>query len=558
MRILPCLLLATTTLACTTTAASPDAGARADASTSPDATTPDTGASTDAAGREDPDYAAAFPQDEVPRLDLVISASEWARMQADMTDMLGAAGSGSGTPIGPGVPGGPGGTTPPAEVFAACVDLSVGAACSATVLGTSVTGTCVTYSDGRLVCLPAGGPGGMGGPPTGVDGGMGPGVDGGMGPGGGGGMGPGGGGGIGDNVDLIPRTPVYAECTVSYAGRTWSHVGVRYKGNSSLAQPWMQGVSKLPLRLKFDEFEDTYPETNDQRFFGFKSLSLSNGANDDAQIRGKLASDLFAAAGLPTSATAYYRLYIDHGSGPTYFGLYTAAELPSDGAFLRTHFGTDDGNLYKPDGTGARWQTYDQTSLEKENNEAAADFSDTVALYDALHADRTDAAAWRAGLEARLDVASFLKWLALNTLIQDWDQYGAMPHNYYLYADPAHGGRFSWINWDHSLALQANGSAPALALDTVDERWPLIRLLLDDPVYAAAYREEVAALADGVFEPTRMEATIRAAHALVAPYVAEEQDGYRLSTTAAFTTSLDAMIAHVRSRAAAARTYLGR
>ena len=553
MRILPCLLLATTTLACTTTDGSPDAGALVDASAPPDATLQDAGASTDAAGREEPDYAAAFPQDEVPRLDLVISASEWARMQADMTDMLGAAGSGGAG--GPGVPGNPGGQTPPAELFAACVGLSAGSSCSAMLSGASLSGTCTPFTDGRPFCLPAGGPGGPGGPgggpPTGVDGGMsGPGVD--------GGLGPGGGGGLGDNVDLIPRTPVYAECTVSYAGRTWSHVGVRYKGNSSLAQPWMQGVSKLPLRLKFDEFEDTYPETNDQRFFGFKSLSLSNGANDDAQIRGKLASDLFAAAGLPTSATAYYRLYIDHGSGPTYFGLYTAAELPSDGAFLRTHFGTDDGNLYKPDGTGARWQTYDQISLEKENNEAAADFSDTVALYDALHADRTDAATWRAGLEARLDVAGFLKWLALNTLIQDWDQYGAMPHNYYLYADPTHGGRFSWINWDHSLALQANGIAPPLALDTVDERWPLIRLLLDDPVYAAAYREEVAALADGVFEPTRMEATIRAAHALVAPYVAEEQDGYRLSTATAFTASLDAMIAHVRSRAATASTYLGR
>lgn len=550
MRILPCLLLAASTAACTTTDSSPDAGTPTiDASATPDATLAEAGATTDARGREETDYAAAFPQGEVPRLDLVIAASEWARMQADMTDMLGAAGSGSGTPIGP---GGPGGMTPPAEVFAACADLSVGASCSATVFGTSVTGTCVTYSDGRLVCLPAGGPGGMGGPPIGVDGGMGgppTGVDGGMGPGG---------GGIGDNVDLIPRTPVYAECTVTYAGRTWSHVGVRYKGNSSLAQPWMQGLAKLPLRLKFDEYEDTYPETKDQRFFGFKSLSLSNGANDDAHIRGKLASDLFAAAGLPTSATAYYRLYIDHGSGPTYFGLYTAAELPSDGAFLRTHFGSDDGNLYKPDGTGARWQTYDQTSLEKENNEAAADFSDTVALFDALHADRTDAAAWRAALEARLDVAGFLKWLALNTLIQDWDQYGAMPHNYYLYADPAHAGRFSWINWDHSLALQANGAAPALSLEAVDERWPLIRLLLDDSVYAAAYRAEVAALADGVFEPARMEATIRAAHALVAPYVADEQDGHRLSTAAAFTASLDAMIAHVRSRAATADTYLGR
>ena len=34
----------------------------------------------------------------------------------------------------------------------------------------------------------------------------------------------------------------------------------------------------------------------------------------------------------------------------------------------------------------------------------------------------------------------FLDWLALNTLIQDWDTYGYYAHNYYLYAAPGEKG----------------------------------------------------------------------------------------------------------------------
>ena len=263
----------------------------------------------------------------------------------------------------------------------------------------------------------------------------------------------------GGSVDLLPRTPIYADCDVATADRTWQHVGIRFKGNSSLAMPWMQGVWKLPFRLKFDKYEDTYPETKNQRFYGFQSLGLSNGSMDPSLLRDKLGTEVFVNAGIPAPATAFYRVFVDHGDGPTYFGLYTGIELPSDESFLDTHFGGHEGNLYKPDGTGAQWATYDEATLEKENNEAAADFSDALGLYDALHADRTDAAAWRKGLEARLDVDGFLHWLALNTVIQDWDTYGKMPHNYYLYADPAHDGRFSWIPWDHTFAFSAQSMA---------------------------------------------------------------------------------------------------
>ena len=37
---------------------------------------------------------------------------------------------------------------------------------------------------------------------------------------------------------------------------------------------------KLPFKLDFDEFEDTYPEIDDQRFYGFKQLSFSSNCSD--------------------------------------------------------------------------------------------------------------------------------------------------------------------------------------------------------------------------------------------------------------------------------------
>ena len=58
-----------------------------------------------------------------------------------------------------------------------------------------------------------------------------------------------------------------------------------------------------------------------QRFFGFRSLSLSNGWSDPALVRDKLGTDIFREAGLDVPATAFYRVFVDHGTGPIYFGL---------------------------------------------------------------------------------------------------------------------------------------------------------------------------------------------------------------------------------------------
>ncbi|MCY1008098.1 CotH kinase family protein [Nannocystis pusilla] len=455
----------------------------------------------------------AFPQDRVARLDITITPEDWQAMLADMTDMAGEFGTGMGM-----------GMNPPMPDTSACEGLAAGDACEGEFMGQAIVGICTDFM-GALVCLPEDLPGpGMGG----------------------------GGGG----TDLLPRTPIYVECEVRSGDDVWEHVGIRFKGNSSLSMPWSQGIYKLPLRLNFDKFEDLHPEIENQRFYGFESLSLSNGSLDASLLRDKLGTDIFAEAGVPAPASAFYRIFIDHGEGPTYFGLYTGIELPEDESFLDRRFGGHDGNLYKPDGEAARWDVWDSETLGKENNEDAADYGDAQGLFDALHADRSDAVAWRAGLEARLDVDGFLHWLALNAVVEDWDVYGRMPHNYYVYADPADAGRFSWIPWDHTFAFSSGqgigGQSLSLAMDEVGDEWPLIRYLLDDAVYRDRYRQFVEQAAASEYEPASMGPRFEAAHAMIAPYVVGpegEQPGYTfVASEAAFAATLDELLGHVEQR----------
>jgi len=258
---------------------------------------------------------------------------------------------------------------------------------------------------------------------------------------------------------MTPENPMWVPATVEFQGHTWTHVGVRYKGNSSLTSGWRSGTLKLPLKLDFDEFEDDYPEIDDQRFYGFKQLSLANGFSDASFMRDAATADILEQAGLPAAETAFYEVILDYGEGPVALGLYTVIEVIDDTVVGRT-FGSDDGNIYEAEGSAASLaaSTRDQieASFQKESNEDDADWSDIEALFDALHsAQRTRApAAWRAGLESVFDVDAFLEWLAISAVIQHWDAYGAMSYNYYLYHDPE-SGQLSWISWDHNQAMSA-------------------------------------------------------------------------------------------------------
>ncbi|WP_445776102.1 CotH kinase family protein [Shewanella sp.] len=356
--------------------------------------------------------------------------------------------------------------------------------------------------------------------------------------------------------------PIFVPAEVFYNGTQWYRVGIRFKGNSSLQTSWQQGILKLALKLDFDEFEDDYPQIKNQRFYGFKKFSLKNNFDDESMLREKVAADVFKDAGLAVSHTGFYTLYIDHGDGPEYFGLYTLVEEVDD-TLIDTQFSSDEGNLYKPEDDGAMFVegSFNQDDFEKKTNEDDEDWSDIEALFSALHDDTytSDPATWRTNLEAVFDVDVFLKYLAVNGIIQNWDTYGRMPHNYYLYNNPE-TSKLTWIPWDNNEAFQDGKQGGALALNFSDlnsSSWPLISKLYADDVYRERYNEYLLEVISDAFETNKMQAKYNTYSALIEPYATTEMSGYTfLESTSDFYNAVDTLLEHAEDRATAVDNYL--
>lgn len=364
------------------------------------------------------------------------------------------------------------------------------------------------------------------------------------------------------SLSSTDEDPLMVPAEVFYNGKEWYRVGVRFKGNSSLQSTWSSGNLKLSFKLDFDEYEDDYPQIENQRFYGFKKLSLKNNYNDKSMLREKVATDIFRASGVASSHAAFYTVYVDHGDGPTYFGLYTLVEEVDD-TVIDTQFSNNDGNLYKPDGTGASFAygTFSESVFDKKTNESDADYSDIQNLFTALHASNrtTDATTWRTNLETVFDTDTFLKYLAVNTVIQNWDTYGRMTHNYYLYNNPD-SGKLSWIPWDNNEALQQGNMGGSLALnfsDLTTTSWPLIGYLYNDATYKAKYDVYVQEVIDNTFNATTMKAKYSSYAALIQPFATTELKGYTfLNSTADFQTAINELSSHVTQRTTAVNSYL--
>ncbi len=357
--------------------------------------------------------------------------------------------------------------------------------------------------------------------------------------------------------------PNYIALPVKVNGKTWKNVGFRLKGNSSLSSSWRAGIYKLPFRLNFDEFEDTYPEIKDQRFYGFQEVSMSPGFGDPSLIREKVAADIFRQAGVPAAQTAFYKVYIDFGAGRQYCGVYTMVEVIDD-TMIENQYADKKGNIYKPE---SNFLTFNQAQFEKKNNKTEADYSDVRAFITALNSiDRTlNRAIWRTNLEKTFNMDHYLKFLAVNNTIVNWDTYGAIAHNYYFYTAP--DNRIMWVPWDHNEALKNTAGAGtgvarsvSLPMTEVAANWPLLKFVTEDPVYYAKYKQNVKTFAETVFTTASMNALAERNHALIAPFVTgseiEQKPYSHLTSTAAFTSALPALKTHISSRVQAATDFV--
>lgn len=371
------------------------------------------------------------------------------------------------------------------------------------------------------------------------------------------------------NFNLLASTndtntnPSYFSCDLFFNGIQWYDVGVRYKGNSNSFESFKAGNGKLPLKLDFDEFENINKDISNQRFFGFNELSLHPNFNDNSQIREKLALDLYRDFGVPASRTSFYQIYMDKGDGiPVYLGLYTMIEDLTN-TLLEEQFTTNLGNCYEAQGAGSKFHD-DQFLLDDfipKTNQDVTLKEDIQELFDVLNApERTsNTEQWKQNLEAVFDVNGFLKYLAVNNTIHNWDTYGNKRGNYYLYHDPV-DDLLKWVVRGANEALKSDGDEHPISLSMLEVTtdWPLINFLIRIPEYESTYRSYVSSFSNTVFTTSKMNNLLNALQQTVAPSSQEEtyQNTHINGGMSAFESEFVTLKAHVYQRLSAVENYV--
>ncbi len=233
----------------------------------------------------------------------------------------------------------------------------------------------------------------------------------------------------------------YIPATFGYYGEIYDSVGVRFKGNASMAA---YPSVKKPFKIKFNEYRE------DQEFYSLTKLSLSNEYRDPSLLREKIMYEVINDY-IPSSRTNFIKLFING----QYWGLYTNIEQV-DQIFVERNFGLDEsGNLFKGDPYGTlEWLGPEPEQYfpfyELKTNEVINDWSGLIHFIDYLNNTSIDEL--QDSLETVFHPHNFLFFTALNNFFLNLDSYVYKGHNFYIY-QRNDTEKFVHVPWDLNLSF---------------------------------------------------------------------------------------------------------
>ena len=130
----------------------------------------------------------------------------------------------------------------------------------------------------------------------------------------------------------------YTVCAVVIDGESYKNIGIRAKGNTSLSNVSQMNSDRYSLKIEFDHYNSA------ENYYGLDKLCLNNIIQDNTYMKDYLSYQLMREAGVPSPLCSYAYITINGED----WGLYLAVEDVED-AFLQRNYGTDHGELYKPD-----------------------------------------------------------------------------------------------------------------------------------------------------------------------------------------------------------------
>ncbi len=211
---------------------------------------------------------------------------------------------------------------------------------------------------------------------------------------------------------------------------TIAKVGFKLKGMNSANR----NITKKSFEVVFDSFK------KNRNFHGLQRLILEGQHKDPTMMRAKIAADLFQEMKVITPRANHVQVYING----IYHGVYLNVE-PVDERFLAERFGNKNGNLYEASTNaslgylGVEANRYKMVQDGKrvyqlKTNAGQDDYSDLANFINRLHL--SDEQKFQTNIDRVFNVDMFLRTMAVDIFIGNWEGYSFNIGNYYLYHNP--------------------------------------------------------------------------------------------------------------------------
>ncbi|NFG42417.1 spore coat protein CotH [Clostridium botulinum] len=134
----------------------------------------------------------------------------------------------------------------------------------------------------------------------------------------------------------------FRSCDLTINGEKFYNVGIRPKGNTSLTNVASDDTTdRYSFKIKFDKYVDG------QTYHGLESIVLNNIIQDSTYMKEYITYDLYESLGVATPEMSYSNITVNNEN----WGLYLAIEVV-DERYLENNFGSNEGNIYKPETMG--------------------------------------------------------------------------------------------------------------------------------------------------------------------------------------------------------------
>ena len=130
----------------------------------------------------------------------------------------------------------------------------------------------------------------------------------------------------------------YSPCAVVIDGESYKNIAIRAKGNTSLSSVKQLGSQRYSFKLEFDHYD------SGKTYHGLDKLCLNNLIQDNTMMKDYLVYRLMGNFGVASPLCSFVYITVNGED----WGLYLAVEGVED-AFLERNYGSNSGELYKPD-----------------------------------------------------------------------------------------------------------------------------------------------------------------------------------------------------------------